>query len=591
MPIESKAPGVDDVHGQLIKNFDDALEATEDARDEAEQSRDYYDGIQWTSEEVAELTKRKQPPITDNRLKDKIEYVIGLELTSRTDPKAYPRTPEHESSAEAATDSLRFVADNNDFDATRSDVFEDMLVEGYGGAEIYVVQKEGAEDEIKVKRNRWDRCYYDPHSSLKDFSDATFLGTFVWMDVEIAEDMYPDHDWETAANDMRVQGDSDDDKPKDNYVDYGRRRVRIIEQYFLKDGSWHRAKFTKWGWLDKPAESAYQNEDGDPEHPYCWMSCYVGRDNDRYGLVRRYKSLQDEINHRKSRALFLLNTNQIFAQEGAFDDPQKARREAARPDGVVLYNSAHEARIEKNTDLSAGHMGMMQAAMDSLSVTGPRAVQSTGSSQSGRAKQLDQQTDVLELGRLLDQLKTFQRDTYRKVWNRVKNHWTDEKWVRVRDNEHRMKFVGLNERVTARQMAEEQGIPVEMLMQDGIDPNTSWTRNEVAELDVDIVIDDMPDVTTLQQEQFANLVSLAQAGVVFPPETYIEASSLRNKDQLQEKLTGGDDPEARQAAQQQRRCSSRLRWPRSRRWWRRQKRIRRRPRETAPRPSRRRSRT
>jgi hypothetical protein len=82
-------------------------------------------------------------------------------------------------------------------------------------------------------------------------------------------------------------------------------------------------------------------------------------------------------------------------------------------------------------------------------------------------------------------------------------------------------------------------------------------RNDVAKLDVDIVLDDMPDVAVLQQEQFAELVTLAQAGVVFPPDVYLDASNLRNKKALKEKLTGGDSPELQAAAQVQQELQAR----------------------------------
>jgi hypothetical protein len=67
---------------------------------------------------------------------------------------------------------------------------------------------------------------------------------------------------------------------------------------------------------------------------------------------------------------------------------------------------------------------------------------------------------------------------------------------------------------------------------------------------VDIIIDEAPDVVTLQSEQFENLVALAQAGVIFPPDVYLDASAIRNKKALKEKLTGGDDPQAQAMAQE-----------------------------------------
>src|SRR5690606_18863266 len=112
--------------------FQAAEDATVDARREAERCRDYYDNKQWTAEEIAKLEERNQPVITDNMIKDKVDWLLGMERRARTDPKAYPRNPDDEESAEAATDALRYIADDCDFDQTKSSAAEDFFIEGSG---------------------------------------------------------------------------------------------------------------------------------------------------------------------------------------------------------------------------------------------------------------------------------------------------------------------------------------------------------------------------------------------------------------------------------------------------------------------------
>lgn len=69
-------------------------------------------------------------------------------------------------------------------------------------------------------------------------------------------------------------------------------------------------------------------------------------------------------------------------------------------------------------------------------------------------------------------------------------------------------------------------------------------ENVPAEMDMDISIDNVPDVANVQEEQFRAMTSLAPA-VVFPPEVYIKASTLRNKRELLEELKGaGSNPKA-----------------------------------------------
>jgi Skp family chaperone for outer membrane proteins len=126
----------------------------------------------------------------------------------------------------------------------------------------------------------------------------------------------------------------------------------------------------------------------------------------------------------------------------------------------------------------------------------------------------------------------------------------------VTDNETNLRWVGLNRPITAAEALQQKGVqvpPPELL-----EPETAaqmgqvvGIENEVAVLDVDIILDEAPDAVTVAQEQFEQLTQMVQAGLQIPPDIIIEASSLRNKEQLLERMrSGGQTPEQQQAAQQ-----------------------------------------
>ena len=500
MADEKKQAELDALLSEVVQNFEAAEQATVDARQEAETARDYFDGIQWTAEEQAELKARKQPCITDNMLKDKIESLIGMELQSRSDPKAYPRTPQDDEAAEAATDALRYVGENNDLDQTVSDIAENMFVEGYGGCEV-IAKPKGDDVEIAVVPNAWDRTYFDPHSVKKDFSDARYKGTFVWLDEDDAQRRWPEVDFSSIASEQSQSAfETSDDKPKTRWYDSQRRRVRIVEQYYLKGGVWYSCKFVKGQFIEQPSESAYIAE-GEADDPYCWMSAYVDRDGQRYGVVRRYKSLQDEVNHRRSKALHILNNSRVIMETGAVESVKTARREANRPDGVIEVAPGMRFELSSDIELASGQAGLLNDARQALASTTPNAGDAA-SSASGRSKIVGQQLDFIEVGRQFDQIRALKKAIYRKIWHRIQQFWTDEKWVRIRDDEGKAKFAQLNAPVTAAEQAQEMGVDPRFL------PNPDaivGKRNDVTELDVDIIIDESPDVINLQAEQFENV--------------------------------------------------------------------------------------
>jgi hypothetical protein len=557
----------DETLGRLIAQFQDAADSSVTHRSEAERARDYYDGKQLTSAELDVLKKRKQPAVIDNRIADKVQYLLGFERRTRTDPKAYPRNPGDEGSAEAATDGIRYVFDCNDYQQVRSLAFENMLVEGVGACEVV---RDGKKD--KIRRIQWDRFYWDPHSRELDFSDAQYMGIVLWMDDTRLKKKYPNKAAEIEgimADAGRTYVDTFDDKPNTvRFVDFRRKRIQVFEHYYW-DGRWRRAVFMQGVWLEEPKDSPYLNEDGEPECAILAQCAYRDRDGNPYGVVRRYKDLQDEINKRRSKALHALSSRRTIADKGAVENVEKARIEVQRPDGWLEATPGMRVEVDTSTDIGMSQFQLLQDALQAMANVGPNAAQQgTSGTMSGRAKQVDAEGGAIQIGPLFDQIRHLQKRTARATWNRIKQFWTEETWVRVTDDEQKLKFVGLNIPVSQGeievQKMKQMGLaPEEMqarVMQIAMDPMSrveGARKNDVATMHVDIIIDETPDTVTLQQEQFETLTQLAGSGVIPPGpgmlEVFIEASSLRNKAKMLEKLKGGGEqsPEQQQAVAEQ----------------------------------------
>jgi len=518
---------------RFVHQFNLSADTTRDARKQAQIHRDYYDGKQWSDEEVEVLCRRGQPAITDNRIKDKIEYLLGLERQTRTDPKAFPRTPQDDPGADAATDALRYVADCNHFPQTKSKVFENMTVEGFGGAEVIVDNDQtygkSGNKKVVIRYIRWDRLYYDGHSLLPDFSDSRYQGIVKWMDLDEAKVTYPKiggaFDLFTSQS-FTQPTDTYDDRPR--WFDRGRKRVQILEHYYKQGDGWYRVVFSRVGIIEGPEKSVYLDaETGKPECPLILQSLYVDRNGNRYGVVKRYKDLQDEINKRRSKSLHLLSVNQATAEKGAVDDIESARRELARPDGFLEYTPGMKLEIRENADLAEGQFKLLQEAIVALSGTGPNeALLGNTGDISGRAKQVDQQGGAIQLGILTDSLRYWQKRVMIATWSRIKQFWTGEMWVRITDDEN-SRFLALNSSYPPEHPHVQKG-----MAQPGA------PMNNVSEMDVDIIIDESPDVVTVQQEQFQQLVDLAKGGVPIPPQAIIQASNLRNKQQVLDAMSG-----------------------------------------------------
>lgn len=534
----------------LVQWFESAEQSTQDERTEAERDRDYYDSKQWTDTEIAELNRRKQPVITINRIKRKIDYLKGYENRTRTDPRAFPRTPKHENEAHAATDALRFVADQSRFAQAKSKVWEDVLVEGWGGALVGCRHKNDAVPEITIKRIPWDRLFRDPHSREQDFSDARYLGIVTWLDYDDAKRKWPEA--ETLLEAVFASEGIEQtyaDRPKwKAWADTKRKRVRVVEMYYRHDGIWFQAFFTKGGLL-KPSEPVkYLDQNGEPECPLILFGAYCNRDNERYGVVRELISSQDEINKRRSKALHLYTMRQVKVRRGSGIDPNVIRAEMAKPDGVIEYDGdSADFDILPTGDMARGQIELLVHATSEIDLAGPNSAMQgkDASAPSGRAILANQQGGAIEMEPLLDGLRDWQRRVMMQAWNRIRQYWTAETWVRVTDDEKNLKWVGLNQQVPVQG---PNGQPM-------VDPYTgqpqTQVQNAVADLIVDITIEEAPDTANIQAEQFEQLTQMVSAGVPIPPDVIIELSALRNKDAILDRLKGNPEAAAQQQQMQQ----------------------------------------
>lgn len=562
-------------HARYVQQFEAALEAGLPGREEAETARNYFDDKQWTDEEKAALQKRKQPIVWENLIKPKVESLCGLERQGRVDPIAYPRVPSKEQDANAATDALRYVEQDQDLDIKKSKVFENMLIEGEGAVEVAVRRQRNGVIDPYVVRISYDRLYGDPHSSEADRSDASFVGYITWMDVERAKKKWPEKvDVIEATQSRGVSStfDTYDDKPKwAAWYDEKRKRIRINTHYHLEGGVWHKCVFTLAGELEESAPSVFLDDEGNPECPLIMQAAYVDQDNDRYGIVRSMIPLQDEVNKRRSKFLHMVNSNRWRVGQAQQQDKEMLRKELARPDAIVIGDSGEVESLDMASK-DAAQFTLYQATVASLKGNvGPNAYLQgkQGENQSGRAVLAQQQAGMTEMTPLLDNLRHFTIRVYRQIWNRIRQYWTEERWIRVTDDERNVRFVGLN---TRPELSPEQAVMaaqmVQMTLANGeIDQATAQQYlqeiqkkaqpgNAIGELDVDIEIEEVNETPTLQIEQFEQLATLIGqsqilAGNPKALELLIQASNLRDKQKLIDIIQEMQQPNPEAQAMQQ----------------------------------------
>jgi hypothetical protein len=494
---------------------------------EQRESRRYFHSRQWTDADLEIFKKRRQPVVTDNRIQSKINFVVGMEQRQRRDPKAYPRGDQDGNGAALATMALRFVCDQNHWESLASDVFLDGLMTGIGLAWVGVKHgKDGLDPQLK--HCQADRFFYDPRSNKNDFSDARYMGVHLWMDVDELAEEHPDKA-EAIEGMMDKDGGlsliSDADR-EEQWGDFERRRVRVVEMYekrplrsVVGGYGWFYLKFTGSTLLDS-MWSPYLDEEGTPDCPYIAWSPNVDERGDRYGMVRLLRPMQDEINHRRSKLLHRVNVNRIHLQQGLVDDETDVREQLARPDGIVKHNGVWGKNIGiiDQSFEAKGEADLLLMAQSSLENLGPNVglIGKGGgvADQSGRAIMAQKDSGSIELSPIFDRLRDWKLRCYRKMWGRVKSAWTNERWIRVTEHDDAPQAIGIN--------------------QHQIDPMTGQIQssNVIAEIDVDIILDEGPDTIVQREEMLQTFAQLGEAAAGPLGKVLIELSNVPDKDKL-----------------------------------------------------------
>lgn len=526
---------------RLYREFRDA---TADARKAADLAQDYYDSEQLSAEQKRVLRQRKQPEIFVNRVAPAVNGVLGVLEQGQTDPRAFPRNEEDQDASEVATDSLRYVAEKTRWQRKRLAAAKTYLIGGV--AAIIVEEVDGDPLPVIIRHGEF---VYDPHSQDPDFEDARYEGVAKWMYVDGVKAYYPDADIDPKAISPAGMQWDDEDKPTNMWTDAKRNRVLVCDLYVKTGDRWRNIVFWGGGILsDEP--SRYLDERGVPCNPIVAQSCFVDRDNARYGIVKAMLPIQDEINMRRSRLLHMVNSRQIrqtdlSAQVGS----DVARQEAAKPDGVIPMGYEPTSTAE----MQMGQINLMQESKAELERMGPNpAVLGQGASDaSGRAQLVRQQAGLTELTPALGGIEDFELRVYRQFWCRIKQFWTEKKTIRVTDDVGAAKFLTVNEPI----VQEVQGIVMGPDGQPtiGMQQIVTGVNNRPAEMDMDIIIDAVADTANVQQEQFTELVKLAQTygPQEVPFDDLLEASNLPKKRELIEKRTARAQEAAQGAAPQQ----------------------------------------
>lgn len=572
-------------------------------RREADRAADFYDGNQLSPEDVETLKDRGQPPLITNIIKPTVDTVLGIEAKSRSDWVVRQEDDDEceDEMAQALSVKLKHAEIESRADRAVSDAYAGQLKAGLGWVEV-AREHDPFKCPYRVRYVHRREIFWDWRAEQPDLSDARYLIRRRWLELEHAIALMPQYaslfrmttgGW--AGFDPLLEQDSrlvqsweierDTRIAAVDWRDIQRMRICLYEIWYRKwvrgyvmtlpNGTTMEADFdnprhneaivsgiatikqatfqkVRLAWYTGPhflydVPSPYKHG----HFPYVPFFGYrEDLTNVPYGLIRAMISPQQEINARKSKMLWSLNSRRVVADSDAVLDHGRTMQEVARPDAYVILNANRKPsstfRVEPGAELAAQQFQVMQEAKQEISeasgIHKSMQGQQSGAT-SGLAINSLVEQGLNTLAEINDNFRYSRRLVGEMLFELVKQNLMQAP-VKVKIGEGKQqKVIVLNAKAQ--------------------DPETGEivTINDVAKVKAKVVLDDVPSTPTYRMQQLQMLTEITKS---LPPQLQgfvidfvIEATDIPSRHELADRLraaVGIQDPEQQQAqakAQQQ----------------------------------------
>ena len=556
---------------------------------------EYYQGDQWDPDDAAQLESEGRPALTINTILPTVNTILGEQSSRRADVKFKPRRAGTEEVAHTLTKLYQQIADNNKLDWIEQQVFSDgLIMDGRGYFDVRMDFSDHVEGEVRITAKDPLDILIDPDA--KDADPKTWNEVFEtkWMTLDEIEELYGEKCAErllfVAENGMSFGPDSveyqetrfGDTESNDDHFGAGVpgdeeyrnvKALRVIERQhkkicradFFVDKETGDQRQVPDEWSDRKAKKFAKTYDmeiiskvirkvrwtvtcdqvvlHDGWSPYNDFTivpffCYFRRGNP-FGIIRNLLSPQEQLNKIASQELHIVNTTANsgwMVESGSLvgmtaDDLEEHGAET----GLVLEyarGTNPPAKIGANQIPTGLDRIAMKAQQNIQAISGinDSMLGSDSAEVSGVAIQAKQNRGAVMIQVPLDNLAKARQYLAEKVLNLIQTFYTEARIIQVTNEDD--------------PMAERDEIPINMETAEG-DIINNLTIGEY-----DVIIATAPARDSFDETQFAEALSLRQAGVAIPDDAIVQYSHLQKKEELAKRIrvmTGQEPPSPEQA--------------------------------------------
>lgn len=389
-------------HGLYQRELDlQAVARTERAIDVA-----FYDGDQFTDDELQEYEARNQTPRVFNEIKPTVDWLLGGERRVRTDWAILPRTEDDSEASIRKSKLAKYIDDINNARWHRSEAYSDMTKNGEGWIAIEYLPNQDGEFQIMLQHEHWRYMLADSKSRRRDMTDMQYLWRVKVIDLHTLINHFPDKKAEliNLSDDMSVLEDelldealvSVDPSDKNRQIRTGslsftqsagdRDGVKVWEMWYKQsekvkllrgEGSFNNQPYDEKNQDHQVLTQHYgfQVAEVTRQQMYCAMytddtvlyrqkspykhnrfpfvrryAYLKDREGTPYGVIRSVRDPQSDLNIRRNKALHMLSSVRVLMEKGAVEDKNALAEEIARWDAIIEYEFGKKLEIQEGSD-------------------------------------------------------------------------------------------------------------------------------------------------------------------------------------------------------------------------------------------------
>jgi hypothetical protein len=555
---------------------------------------EFYRGEQWDAQDVAKLEAQGRPASTINLVLPTINTMVGEFMNQQADIQFKPRRGQaSEEVASTLTKLAMHVTDANSYEFVEKDILEDGLITGRGYFDVRIDFSDNVLGEVRIQS--LDPREVIPDPTAREYDPATWneVITTRWMSLDELAVIYGEDKAEelryyqgagTTFNDDTIKfeerGNFGDEHALfqigayDDMI-HGRtiKSIRIVERQFYRlarvkefvdpvqgdtrpvPESWNQEKIQLYsdakGLLIRErltrkvrwrvtADCVMLHDSWSPYPTFTVVPffCYFRRGKP-FGAMKNLVDPQKIVNKVESQMLHVVNTT---ANSGWIVDAGALANMTV--DELAARGAETGLVIERNPgrEIEKIHPNAVPSGLDNISVRNIGLVREISgvnaammglesASVSGVALENKQIRGSVQLQTVRENLKRTRKLVANKILELVQRFYTEERVFRITGYDGDTEELVVNARDAAGQIV-----------------------NDLTLGEYEVVVAAMPARDNFEETQFAQALSLRDAGIAIPDHRVIQYSGLHRRQELVEEvknMTGFGEPSPQQQMMQE----------------------------------------